>query len=68
MAHRKAVKGKSSMRNVKKFNKDVEGNLALIQELLVTKTFTTSHYTEKIVYEPKKRTIYVLPFSPDRIV
>jgi len=68
VAYKKAILGKSKMRNVQKFNLDVEGNLARIQESLVNKTFTTSRYSEKIIYEPKQRTIYVLPFSPDRVV
>jgi retron-type reverse transcriptase len=68
LAYKKAILGKSKMRNVIKFKNDVEGNLARIQECLENKTFTTSQYNEKTVYEPKQRSIYVLPFSPDRIV
>ena len=68
IAHRKAILGKRTMPNVIKFNEDVDGNLKNIQNLLLTKQFSTSPYSEKIVYEPKKRTIYVLPFKPDRIV
>jgi len=67
-AHEKAIKGKSKMKSVIKFNKDIEGNLVEIKDILEQKTFTTSKYHEKTVYEPKKRIIYVLPFSPDRIV
>jgi retron-type reverse transcriptase len=68
LAHYKAALHKKSMRNVKAFEKDAETNLAAIHDSVVNKTFTTSPYSERIVYEPKKRTIYVLPFSPDRIV
>lgn len=68
VAYKKAALGKSTMRNVLKFSKDIEGNLENIRQILVNKTFTTSHYIEKIVYEPKQRIIYVLPFAPDRIV
>jgi retron-type reverse transcriptase len=32
------------------------------------KTFTTSRYQTKTIVEPKIRTIYILPFFPDRIV
>jgi len=67
-AYKNAIKGKSKMRSIIKFNKDIEGNLAKIKNLLEQKIFTTSKYHEKIVYEPKQRTIYVLPFAPDRIV
>jgi len=68
IAYKKAILGKSSMRNVKKFNQNVEANLLKIQKSLIEKTFTTSKYTKKTVYEPKKRDIYVLPLDPDRFV
>jgi retron-type reverse transcriptase len=68
IAHHKAILGKRTMPNVIKFNQNTRGNLAAVRDLLVTKKFRTSPYHEKIVYEPKKRTIYVLPFNPDRIV
>jgi hypothetical protein len=35
---------------------------------LTDKTFTTSSYTQKTIYEPKERIIYKLPFNQDRIV
>jgi retron-type reverse transcriptase len=68
LAYHNAALHKSSMRNVRKFAKNAEANLERIRLSLFNKTFTTSSYTEKTVYEPKERTIYVLPFSPDRIV
>ena len=68
VAHRKAILGKKSMHNIIKFNKNIENNLLDIQQLLINKTFRTSPYHAKTIHEPKKRTIYVLPFSPDRIV
>ena len=39
-----------------------------LRESLVGKTFTTSSYRQKRIYEPKERLIYKLPFYPDRIV
>ncbi len=36
--------------------------------MLLDKTFTTSRYTLKQIYEPKARTIYKLPYFPDRII
>ena len=68
LAYKKARRGKSRMRNVRKFEKDVTGNLEKIRQSLIHKNFTTSQYQTKTVYEPKERTIYVLPFNPDRIV
>ena len=36
--------------------------------MLIKKTFNTSNYRTKIINEPKKREIYILPFNPDRII
>lgn len=68
LAYRNAVRGKSSKRNVIRFKENEEANLEAVRQMLINKTFRTSRYCEKTVYEPKKRTIYVLPFAPDRIV
>lgn len=67
-AYKAASRGKSKRREVIEFNKDVEGNIKKIQELLITGSYTTSKYIEGKVYVPKERVIYKLPFSPDRIV
>lgn len=67
-AYELARKGKSSYANVKRFDKNRDDNLENIRLSLVNKTFHTSTYQEKTVFEPKERTIYVLPFAPDRIV
>lgn len=39
-----------------------------LHETLVSGRFKTSPYHTKSVYEPKQRTIYILPFWPDRVV
>jgi len=67
-AHARARKGKSAMLNVIDFDRNIEGNLKRIRQSLMDKTFTTSKYQEKLIHIPKQRTIYVLPFKPDRIV
>jgi len=67
-AHYNARRGKSWQRAVIKFNEDIERNLIGIRNSLVGKTFTTSPYKTKFIHEPKLREIYILPFSPDRIV
>lgn len=67
-AYQKAKRGKSWQRTVQDVEKDVPWHLANIQQLLITKTYQTSHYKLKQVYEPKERTIYILPFYPDRII
>ena len=68
LAYHNAGKGKSWQRAVKEFARDAEGNLLKIKKSLINKTFHTSEYKTKIIYEPKKREIYRLPFMPDRII
>jgi retron-type reverse transcriptase len=68
LAYKKAKLGKGKKTSVIRFAQNSEGRLLAIQESLINKTFTTSSYTVKQIYEPKERTIYVLPFAPDRIV
>lgn len=68
LAYHKARLGKSTMANVQRFELDVEGNLATIRRSLLEKSFTTAPYHSKMIYVPKTRVIYILPFSPDRIV
>jgi retron-type reverse transcriptase len=67
-AYQKAALHKNAMTSVQKFKKDIDNNIQKIRQSLVDKTFRTSPYAEKIIYEPKQRIIYVLPFAPDRIV
>ena len=67
-AYRRARKGKSWQNTVKRFESHLDQNLLRIQQSLMTKSFRTSPYTEKIIHEPKTRTIYRLPFDPDRVV
>jgi len=68
LAYKKARKGKAWQNTIKHFEKDVSGNLKRIQASLLNGSFTTSKYRTMQVYEPKQRTIYILPFNPDRIV
>lgn len=68
-AHAQARRGKSHYTAVKMVEKDVEGHLQRVQAALVNKTFTTSAYkTETRLEGGKMRTIYKLPYYPDRIV
>ena len=68
LAYKRARKGKSWQNTIKIFESDLENNILKIQNSLLDKTFTTSEYTLKQIYEPKERTIYRLPFNPDRVV
>lgn len=67
-AYKKARKGKSRKLAVQKFESSVESHLTYIRNQLIAGSFNTSHYIIKHVFEPKQRLIYILPFSPDRIV
>ena len=68
LAYTKARLGRRHLASVKRFEKDVEGNLKKLQQSLINHTFDTSRYNTRIVYEPKQRVIYILPFYPDRIL
>jgi len=67
-AYRKARKGKAQLRGVLRFEKNEVENLKMIRNALVDKTFFTAAYSAHDIYIPKQRTIYALPFAPDRIV
>ncbi len=67
-AYCKARRGRRWQNTVKVFEQNLDENINGVRESLLNKTYTTASYREKIVYEPKKRIIYILPFAPDRIV
>lgn len=67
-AYLSAKKGKGWQNTVKNFEKNLETNLLAIQKSLIDKTFSTSKYKIKIITEPKRREIFILPFAPDRII
>lgn len=66
-AEKKARKGKRHQPGIKQFDKNPEGNLLLLNEMLLNKTYKTGEYTVFKVYEPKEREVYRLPYFPDRI-
>lgn len=68
LAHQKARKGKSHYAEVMLVESNLEYYLGQVHEMLKSKTFATSQYRTKVIYEPKVRTIYKLPYHPDRIV
>lgn len=67
-AYLSAIRGKSFYTAVQKFIENDIENIERIRESLIDRSFTTGRYREKFVFEPKKRTLYILPFAPDRIV
>ena len=68
LAYKKAIKGKLAYHNVRHVMNEERISLLRIQEMLETKTFKTSPYHVRTIFEPKERLIYILPFFPDRIV
>ena len=68
LAFNKAAKGKRKHKCVRQIESDLDAYLLKIQTSLKNHTFTTAPYRTKTIYEPKQRTIYILPFYPDRIV
>jgi len=69
LAHEKARKGKSHYKEVQKINRDPKKYLIQLQESLKNHTYKTSKYKIEDRMEGRKmRTIYKLPYFPDRIV
>lgn len=68
LAHANARKGKTHYSAVRLVDNDPDKFLWQLHNSLKNKTFATSPYTTKRIYEPKPRTIYKLPYFPDRIV
>lgn len=68
LAYKNSIKGKKHQRQVREFMQNEKEKLAKVRQLCLDGNFHTSKYKEKIIYEPKQRTIYKLPYCPDRIV
>lgn len=68
LAFEKAAKGKNWQSVVKNARARKDELIDELQAKMLAKQYKTSEYKTKIIYEPKMRTIYVLPFYPDRIV
>lgn len=62
-----AQKGKLKQYGVQLHNASREQNLLALNQLLVSKTYRTSVYSVFMVYEPKERQVFRLPYFPDRI-
>ena len=60
--------GKKKQKQVIEFNKNPKENLEKIRQNVINGKFHTSEYKSMIIFEPKKRVIYKLPYNPDRIV
>ena len=68
LAYQKSRKGKVWQRNVKEIDQRQEYYLSELLHILQNKEYKTSQYKTKMIYEPKFRTIYILPYYPDRIL
>ena len=67
-AHQHAKKGKGWYKEVIEIDKDPDKYLKQIQDMLINHTYRTSEYEVFTKQEGKKeRTIYKLPYFPDRI-
>lgn len=66
-ADQKAQRGKSNQYGVVLHNQNQEGNLLVLQDKLISKTYRTSEYDVFTIHEPKERIVYRLPYFPDRI-
>lgn len=67
LAFQKAKKGKTWQDSVQRIEKNKARKLAALRQSFLDGSYTTSNYTVKIIFEPKERKIFVLPFFPDRI-
>jgi len=67
-ADARAQRGKGNRYGVTLHNSNREANLLVLQDQLTTGTLRTSPYEIFTVHEPKERTVYRLPYYPDRIV
>ena len=68
LADVRARKNKKKSYGVRLHDRNREGNINDLHEMLKSETFRTSSYSVFKIYEPKEREIYRLPYFPDRIV
>lgn len=69
LAHAVARRGKAFYTEVKMVDADIDRYAQEVQTMLLNKTFTTSPYEVEDRFDGRKmRTIYKLPYYPDRIV
>jgi RNA-directed DNA polymerase len=69
LAHKNARHGKAFYQEVKMVDAEPDKYFKAIQDMLANQTFSTSEYTVEDRFDGRKmRTIYKLPYYPDRIV
>jgi hypothetical protein len=67
-ALKKASRGRMARPAIRRFMENADDNLEAIRQSVIHGAFSTSAYRTMEITDPKKRTIYILPFAPDRIV
>ncbi|MDR1207055.1 MAG: RNA-directed DNA polymerase [Rickettsiales bacterium] len=67
-ALRNAIRGKKTKPAIARFLENAAENLESIRQSVMRGEFKTSEYRTMEITDPKPRTIYILPFAPDRIV
>ncbi len=67
-AARRALKNKLPTAATRNFSANCDEMTARARDDVIAGRFRTSEYTPKVIHEPKRREIYVLPFYPDRVV
>lgn len=67
LADKRASCSKSKQYGVRLHRRNQESNILLLHEMLINKTYKTSKYSTFLVYEPKEREVFRLPYFPDRI-
>lgn len=67
LAHKNACKGKSNQKGVIEFKKNLMVNIETLHERLKLCNYVSPEYKMFLIYEPKEREIFVLPY-PDRII
>lgn len=68
LADQLAQRGKAKRPDVIRHNRNRMENLAKVQMLLIDRAFRTSEYYTFQIKDPKERTIFSLPYFPDRII
>jgi RNA-directed DNA polymerase len=67
LADKKASKGKSTQYGVIVHSQRKDENLQALHLMLKNKAYKTSAYKTFLIYEPKEREVFRLPYFPDRI-
>lgn len=69
LAHKMASKDKGHYKEIKEFNLDIENNLRIIQNLLISKEYSNITYTHLIKNDKgKKRHLMKLSYFPHRVI